>query len=266
VLPARALPARALPVRALAALAVSALLVAGCGSSDGTPGAAGTAPGTPSATAAPASPSPVAVPLAEQSPEEILAAAKRALSEARSVRVRGELTENGKSVGLDLAVKRSQGARGTITAEGFTFDLVRVGKQAFVRSPKSFYAQEGGAQVAAVLAGKYVKASAGDKYFSSILAITSASGLQKLLSSQNGELTRTDVRTVAGQQVVGLEDASGVLYVATTSSRPVQLAARQPGGSEGDPSKGGKLDFLDYDEPVDLQVPDDVIDPQALGR
>jgi len=256
------LPARTLPV-----LALSALLLAGCGSSDEAPVAAATTAGTPPASAS-GSPSPTAVPLAEQEPEEILAAAKRALSDARSVRLRGEFVEDGEKVGVDLAIKESQGARGTITALGVTFDLVRVGKQVFIRPPESFYRKQGGAQAVALLGGKYLKTSVKDKDFADLVSFTSLDALDELLTP-TGELTRTKVRTVAGQEVVGLVDSDegGVLYVATTGSPlPVQLAAEEPGASDQDSSASGKLDFLDYDEPVDLQVPEDVIDPKAFGR
>jgi hypothetical protein len=171
--------------------------------------------------------------LADLSAEAVLEEAKAAFLAAGTVRIVGDITEGPETFSLDLMIAGSEGGRGSVSTGGATFQLVRVGTDVYFQAPASFYEAQSGPEAAADLATKFVKATTEDPNFADLAAFTDLQALADELFSPDGELEKTDVIELDGQQVLGLRDSDGsVLYVAATGDPvPVRIAAVEEGAT-----------------------------------
>jgi len=247
----------------LLALALSAGLLTACGGEDAS--SSPTSAASPSSAASAGEDS--AGELADLSAAQVLERSKQAFLAAGSVRVVGDVTEGTEQFALDLAISGSEGGRGSVTTSGVTFAIVRIGTDVYFQAPAAIYEQQAGPEAAAQLEGKFVKATTDDPNFADLASFTNLDTLAEELFAPEGELEKTDVTEVDGQQVLGLRDSDGsVLYVAATGEPvPVRIAAQQEGATPApDAPDRGQIDFTEYGEPVDLTPPADVVDAGAL--
>jgi hypothetical protein len=234
------------------------VLLAGCGAVESVTGARPTQSPTPSANG-----------VADKPAAEIVRLASRAFQDARSVHVKGNGTTDGELYVVDVRIKGGSrgGGKGTVTVSHNTVDLLRIGKDAYIKGDKDFWlAATGNSAAAELLKGKYLKSSSSDPRLKGILFFTDADLFAKTVFTTDGTMTKRDRRTIAGVETIGVEMQSGkdrsILYVATTGQPyPLQLT------DTSQTANAGTLDFLDYGRPLTLTPPpaDLVIDTSKLG-
>jgi hypothetical protein len=197
---------------------------------------------------------------ADKSASQILADAKAAARNASSVHVHGTINTNGRPLKIDLRIDSSKGGKGTLTINGSNVDLVRIGDTAYIRGSEAFYRQVAGPAAAALLKGKWLKASAKTGDLASLADLTDMNTLFNEALKPEGTLVKGGESTVDGQKVIAVKDKNrGTLYVATTGDAfPIEIA--RPSGDAG-----GSVHFDDWNQAVDLQAPQGAIDLSKLG-
>lgn len=248
------------PIRSVGAAGAVAviLLGAGCGAVDSVTGKSTSSP-TPSANG-----------IADKPPAEIVQQAKRAFQDAKFVHVKGNGDEEGVLYAVDMQIKGGSGptgGKGTLTVNHNTAELLRIGKDAYVKGDADFWsATTGNAAAAELLKGKYLKGSTDDPRLKGIVFFTDADFFARTVFKTEGSLTKGERRTIGGVETIGVETSgkdAATLFVATTGQpRPLQLV------STGEAAGGGNLDFFDYDKPFDVKPPpaDLVIDTSKLNN
>jgi hypothetical protein len=193
--------------------------------------------------------------------DQVFADAKSAATSASSARVSGSLVSNGTPFTLDVSTARGKGAEGSASVNGLQFDFVKIGDTVYIKGSDAFYQHFGGAAIAQLIHGKWVKASATNAQFHSFVGLASMAGLFATIGSNHGRLVNDGQRTYQGQPVVVIRDTSddSKLYVAATGKPyPVALA----GGSK---KQSGRITFADWNKPVSLKAPEDAIDISQFG-
>jgi hypothetical protein len=193
--------------------------------------------------------------------KRVLADARAAATSASSSHVSGNVRSNGAPITLDLSMARGKGAKGSMTTSGLKFDLIRVGDTVYIRGSDEFYKKFAGPNVAQLLHGKWLKASATQGRLQALAPLTSIDALFTGISSHHGKLVNDGKTTYKGQQVVAIRDTSdnSRLYVAA-AGKPYPVAIT--GGKRG---RSGTIRFDDWNEPVSLSAPGGAIDISKLG-
>jgi hypothetical protein len=222
------------------ALVLTAVLLAGCGSSGNSAKPNGEA---------------------SKPANQVLADAKAAATDASSAHVSGNINSNGTPITLDLSTARGKGAKGSMSTNGLTFDLVRIGDTLYIRGSDEFYKHFAGATVAQLLHGKWLKASATHGRLRSLAPLTSLGALFTGISSQHGKLVNDGKTTYKGDDAVVIRDTSdnSKLYVAATG-KPYPVAI--VGGKKGE---SGTITFDDWNKGVSLSAPSNAIDISQFG-
>ena len=247
---------------ALAILAGGGVL-AGCGSSsDSSAGAATTA-----ATGTTAAPNGIE----DKSAQEILDTSLAAANKATSVTVKGDITQDGQKVALDLQVGQ-EAAQGSITAQGIEVQIkVLAGKTYFKLSGDAFAkiagqgdSPEVAKAISSLLGDKWLVADGGESagQLSALGQFGQKDELLKGVLTPDGEVTVEGSSQVNGQPVILLKstDGTGTVAIATTGEPyPLQIK-----GSEG--ADSGQIDFTDWNATVNVTAPPDVLDIGQLAK
>lgn len=202
------------------------------------------------------SPTPASNGVADKPPAEILTAAQDALRDAGSVRLKGNGTEDGQVYAVDMRIKGTRAARGTVTYRHNPVELLRIGEDAYLKGSAEFW-QEITRDRAAVelLKGKYLKARRGDPDLKTLLAFTNTAAFVEEMLKSDGAVTKADRRTVAGVDTVGVtftsDEGKATVYVATTG-KPYPMYMSTTGKTA---DETGALDFVDYDKPLEVKPP-----------
>lgn len=201
--------------------------------------------------------------LASKSADDIQSAMVDALKSAKSVHLKGDMTQDGERIEMDLQLTSTGEASGTITSEGQAISIIRVDGDFYMKADGSAWeALSGSPEAGALLAGKWLKIPGGDEDFSDFEDLTDLAKLAENMTA-DGKLTKqSGTQTINGKKAVVLEDDSedmGLLYVAATGT-PYPLRIAPKAGS----TDKGFLDFLDYDKPVTVKAPADAVDLAKL--
>ena len=191
----------------------------------------------------------------------VFADTKAAATSARSAHVSGNIVASGMRITLDLDITRDKGAKGSMSTNGLSFDLVRIGNAAYIRGSDAFYKHFAGAAIAQLIHGKWVKVSTTQPRFRSLAPLTSVGLLFAQVSAGHGKLANDGKTTYEGQQVVAIRDTSdnSKLYVAATGKPyPVAIVGGRKGAS-------GTITFADWNTSVSLTAPEDAIDASQFG-
>jgi hypothetical protein len=191
----------------------------------------------------------------------VLADAKAAATSASSAHVSGRITSNGTPIKLDLTTARGKGAKGSMSTNGLSFDLVRIGDTVYIRGSDAFYKHFAGAGVAQLLHGKWLKAPATHGRLQSLAPLTSLGALFAGISAHHGKLSNDGKTTYKGTDVVAIRDTSddSKLYVAA-SGKPYPVAI--VGGKKGE---SGAITFDDWNKSVSLSAPSGAVDISQFG-
>lgn len=244
-----------LPTRlpGILALGGAALAVALTGCSTGSvaapPGAASRST-APTSTASPSTP--VGNGVGTDPVDEVLARAGRALVASRSFHLRGDLTDGTTPVGLDLRIRGTQGARGSIRLGKDELQVLVIGRTGYFSAGPSFWRSYGGEPAARLMRGKYLKASTGSKAFADFLDLTDPAQIAKQMLPQEG-LDRGVRTEVGGVPAREFTDGAGGSYLVAEEGDPVPLKL-----SGRDGATTIALTFSEYGSAVDLTPP-----PQA---
>ena len=258
---------RSMKRRAAAAAAALALItgggvLAGCGSSS-----SDTVASTAAADTATQAPNGVE----KLSAQEILDKSLAATKAASSVTVKGSITQEGQEVSLDL-VLGTDAADGSFKAQGIEVDLrVTGGKSYFKLSGEDFAKIAGQGDnpeiaeaVSALIGDKWllVPADSGSDELAGLGQFGEKDSLLKDILSPDGQVSVKGTGEVGGVPVVFLEstEGEGTLAIQTVGEPyPVQI--------EGDGTDGsGKITFSDWNAPVSVTAPTDVVDIGELAK
>ena len=256
---------RSVRIAATAVLAIA--LVGGCSTSTTGTGTAGTG-GSPDEPTKSAPDNGVAA----LKPTEILAKAQAALPKVSSVHISGAGTSDGQKVGLDVKIKGTEGAAGTLslpigsasTSTTIKLDFIVIGKDAYIKGDDAFWKALAPSSTlsAAALQGKWLKSSPQSERLKALLAFGDLTALSTELLKPDGTLTKGEAKEIRGTKSIGLVDKStngGTLYVAT-QGEPLPLQIVQG-------KSGTTVDFTDYGKPVELTAPpaDQLVTEQQVG-
>lgn len=234
--------------------ALGAGALAGCGGSDPEPG-----------PAAPTSSTAAMSKLAGLSADQVLAKTKAAAQSAKSVRVMGEISQQGQSIVIDLKLTGVARGSGTLTLDGGRIDLVRLGNDIYFKADAKTLANtvaQGNAQLVKLIAGRYIKASITTPGFDNFVGLLDLVEFEKGVLSPDGKISRVDGKPVDGVPTVGLKDNDakdgGVLYVADRGE-PYPLRIEPASGP-------GVVTMSDWNADVTVTAPpaDQVIDAKSL--
>jgi hypothetical protein len=193
-----------------------------------------------------------------KTPTAIVGASKQAADAANSVHVAGSIAATGAPTTFDLHLVKGRGGQGTLSVNGLSFQLIRIGPDIYVKGSPAFYKKFSGA-AATLLQGKWLKGQATSGSFSAIGPFTDLpSFVDQALSNPEKTLTKGGSRTIGGQKVIDVKDPTGgSLSVATTGKPyPVQIAK---GGTSG-----GTINFDRWNASVPLKAPADSVDINTL--
>jgi hypothetical protein len=197
--------------------------------------------------------------IATRTAAEILAATKLAAEGASAVHVSGSIDNGGRPVGLDVNILAGRGARGRLSENGLSFELIQTGGSVYIKGSPAFYRHVGGAAAAQLLQGRWLKAPSSSPEFASLSSLTDLHRLVETALGTHGSVAKSGTATVHGQQAVTLTDPSkgGTLFVATTG-RPYPIQITKNGAN------GGSISFDRWDHPMALTVPADALDITQL--
>jgi hypothetical protein len=195
---------------------------------------------------------------ASKSPTQILADMKAAVLGASSVHVAGGGLSEGAPLRVDLRLVAGKGGKGRVTANGITFDMVRIDGTAYFKAGAAFWRQFGGGAAAQLLQNRWLKASATTGRLATFTPLTDIAALFNQIVASHGALEKVGESKVGDVPVVGIRDKAegGTLYIATTGE-PYPIALRKAGS--------GGISFDGWNEAVTLEAPAGAIDMEKLG-
>ena len=197
----------------------------------------------------------------KKSAQQILSDVQQALSSASSVHVTGHVTVPGAGdVQLDLHMSGPTTGKGTVKVKGQPFDVVRVGKDIYLKASAAAYAASGiPATEGALIADRWIKAPAEAAQFKQLSGFI---GLQPIagILAPTGTLQKGPKKSIDGTPTVGLQDVvngrvNGTAYISLVG-KPYPL--RVDGTSKAGAS--GRVDFKDWDKPVTVNAPSGAFD------
>lgn len=192
--------------------------------------------------------------------DQIQTKAQKAAASVGTVRLHGSVQAGGRSYILDMRLKQ-QGGIGSVSTEGQTFRLLRVGQELYLRADAAFWGKggdgESDSKAADKLASKYVKVPKGDPSYTKFIGFTDKNMLLSGLLTLHGKLStdghheQDGVRTV---RVTGDDGAGGTLDVSLEGT-PYPLRLVRAG-------EAGTLTFSSWGADFPLQKPakDDTLD------
>ncbi len=196
---------------------------------------------------------------AKKAASQVLADALAAAKGASGVHVTGSIVSGGEPLTLDLELVKGTGGSGTMSEQGLSFQLIRVGAKAYIKGSDAFYKKFAGASVAQLLHGKWLEGSAAS---GNLAALTSLTDISKLFSgalASHGTLTNGGETTYKGQKVVAIKDTTkdGILYVAATGAPyPVAIVGA---------NNTGAITFADWGKTVAITAPKGAVDLDKIG-
>ncbi|MFI9175099.1 hypothetical protein [Streptomyces lincolnensis] len=196
------------------------------------------------------------------SAEQIQSRTRTAADAADAVRLAGNVVAGGRTYRLDMRLK-ADGASGSVTAEGATFQLLRVEEALFLKADADFWSNAddkgGDSDTAAAdkLGGKYVKVPQGDPSYKKFSGFTDMDVLLESLLTLHGSLgteghhEQAGVRTI---RITGDKGSGGTLDV-SLEGEPYPLRLARAGGA-------GTLTFSAWGKDFPLTEPekDDTVD------
>lgn len=207
----------------------------------------------------------VADPLAGQAGSKVMAEATANAEAAASLTIKGTVTQSGKSITIDLGIKRGQGCAGMVGIGGVgSMKLVVIGATLYMKPDTAFWKSVAGnasnaSAVIALLGDRYLKLPA------NAAGVAAVCDVSKLLNSgaTPARATREAVSRLGGIRVLPLKLSDGSTEYVTDTSKPEFVEAFAPKGTRG----GAGTASLSVGAPVRLAAPppSEVIDGSKLG-
>ena len=219
------MPTRSSVLRAIAACAAATVTVAGCGGSSGE---------------------------SSKSASTIASDASHAAAAASSMHVQGTVSAQGQNVPIDLHIGPN-GAVGTGSFAGTKVDIIRSGGNIYIRGAAQVLGGFLGARAAARVDNHWVEIPVSLPQLSQFAGLTDKKQLVNDVLTSTKTPSKAGTRTVDGKKVVAVtgfgSDGTSTLLVANSGTAyPVQLV-----------SPSGALTFSEWNAPVTVQAPSDVV-------
>ncbi|MCX4764802.1 hypothetical protein OG562_28305 [Streptomyces sp. NBC_01275] len=189
--------------------------------------------------------------------EQIQSKTKKAAASVDAVRLAGSVVTSGKTYKVDLRLKADGGA-GSVTAEGATFHLLRVGEQLYLKADAAFWTHEDGKSddsgtdtaAADKLDGKYVKVPTGDPSYKKFSGFTDKDLLLDGLLSLQGSVQTDGHHEQAGVRTIRItgDGGSGGTLDVSLEGEPYPLRLERAGGA-------GTLTFSSWGKEFALKEP-----------
>jgi hypothetical protein len=218
----------------LVALLAGALLLAGCGGGSSSNG------------------------VAEKSAEEIVADATAASKEASSVHVHGSTSSGGQPLEVDVHLVADEGGEGHISANGLSFDMVRIGDTAYFTGGDELWRQFGGEAAVQLLHGRWLQAPSTSGELASFTPLTDIDQLFEGVLGDHGTLTKGEETTVDGKPAIAIDSSKGGTLYVSTEGEPYPLKLENTG------DQPGSITFDGWNESYELEAPSDPIDISKL--
>ncbi|MEV6011478.1 hypothetical protein AB0M29_32265 [Streptomyces sp. NPDC051976] len=178
--------------------------------------------------------------------------AKDAAAGAATVRLAGTVLSKGQTFRLDMRL-RENGGVGEVTTKGGTFQLLRVGKDLFLKAGADFYGDGGTDEdskaAAAKLSDKYVKVPTGDPAYQQLSGFTDKKVLLADLFVLSAPLAVGGHQKVGDARTIAVEGAKGGSLDVSLEGRPYPLRYQRASGA-------GTLTMTDWGEDFTLAAPD----------
>lgn len=196
--------------------------------------------------------------------EQIQTKTKAAAESADTVRLSGTVVTSGRTYKLDMQLK-ADGGTGSVTAEGATFRLLRIGEKLFLKADAGFWNhQDGegddkGSDTAAAdkLDGKFVKVPQGDPSYRKFSGFTDKDVLLSSLLTLHGDLATDGHHEQSGTRTIRItgDDGAGGTLDVSLEGKPYPLRLERAGGA-------GTLTFSGWGKPFELAAPakDETVD------
>lgn len=182
-------------------------------------------------------------------PDKIEAKTRHAAEQASAVRLTGSVVSKGVKYHLDMRLKQGGGV-GEVSQGGKTFQLLRVGKDLFLKADSDFYA---GADKSAAqkLNGKYVKVANSDPAYAQLAVFTDMDVLLDSFFILDGKLATGNHGSVAGVRTIALtaNGGTGGAVDVSLEGKPYPLRYRRAGNA-------GTIEMSDYNKDFALHAPD----------
>jgi hypothetical protein len=197
--------------------------------------------------------------IAAVSPRQILAKATKAQSGARSFTVTGLVRDGSQTTGLKVTASSTGNGFGSVSLNGETVQIIKVGPNVYFRSGSAFWAKQGGATAAELFANKWVEGPASNADFSQLASFFSTAQLTSQFlgdSSSSAILSRAGTSSINGQPVLVLKghdrtnSAGGSIFIATTGQPYVIRVSLAKGGGAT-----GVVTFSRFNAPVNPRAP-----------
>lgn len=170
------------------------------------------------------------------SAEQIQSKTRAAAESAGALRLSGNVVTSGRTYRLDMRLN-SGGGTGSVTAEGTTFQLLRIGKELYLKAGADFWTQADGkgddSDAADKLDGKYVKVPSGDPAYRKFSGFTDKDVLLDGLLTLHGSLETDGHHEQAGTRTIritGDKGDGGTLDV-SLEGQPYPLRLARAGGA-----------------------------------
>jgi hypothetical protein len=197
---------------------------------------------------------------AKKSAEQVVADAQKAALAASSVHVKGTITDNGQPLKVDLTIVQGKRGKGTLSEQGLTFQLVRIGDVAYIKGSDAFLRKFAGAAAATLFHDRWLKGSAKSGDLAALAPLTDAAQLFKAALGQHGKLANKGETDYQGQKAIEIADTTqgGKLYVAAEGDAyPIAL--------EGT-GQQGSVAFDQWNAEATVEAPKGAVDLSRLGK
>ncbi|MFG2459216.1 hypothetical protein ACGFWE_19405 [Streptomyces sp. NPDC048523] len=197
--------------------------------------------------------------------EQIQSKTRAAAESADALRLSGNVVTSGRTYRLDMRLS-SAGGSGSVTAEGSTFQLLRIGEELYLKADAGFWTKaddkgddkgEDTDAAAGKLDGKYVKVPSGDPAYKKFSGFTDKDVLLDGLLTLHGSLDTDGHHEQAGTRTIritGDQGDGGTLDV-SLEGQPYPLRLARAGGA-------GTLTFSAWGKNFSLAEPgkDETVD------
>ncbi|MCG0290071.1 hypothetical protein [Streptomyces sp. PSAA01] len=183
---------------------------------------------------------------------------RQAVAGASSVRLSGTLVTQGATYKLNMRLK-ADGGTGQVSTKGSSFELLRVGKELYLKADAGFWSHDAGdeghsgaADAAGKLDDKYVKVPSGDPSYQRLSGFTDMKLLLDGLLGLHGKVATGDHGQVDGVRTIrisaGKAGEGGSLDV-SLEGRPYPLRLQRAGGA-------GVIQLADWNKGFTLAAPE----------
>ncbi len=182
---------------------------------------------------------------ASKSSTQVLADAKSALFNAKSVHITGTVTNSGQQQKLDLRFE-GENTSGTETIGAMVINIVKIGSTAYIKAPAAFWTKTAGSK-AAGLAGKWIKSTGSSNALGSLTLQSIAAGLNSADSAIQPGVKDT---TLSGKKALVLTQKDGSTLTVADASTPLPLQIVNK-----NEAKKGQLNFTAYGAAQKITAP-----------